>query len=105
MQTKTQLPIPPHFEAQKVGEVWRVPYLERAQQAKDWAKIHNIKPAFAATERTCLLLIDVQNTFCIPGFELFVGGQSGDGAVEDNVRLCEFIYRNLGVITKIVPTL
>ena len=105
MQTKTQLPIPPHFEAQKVGEVWRVPYQERAQQAKDWAKIHNIKPAFADTERTCLLLIDVQNTFCIPGFELFVGGQSGDGAVEDNKRLCEFIYRNLGSISAIAPTL
>jgi len=27
------------------------------------------------------MLIDVQNTFCIPGFELFVGG--GTGAVDD----------------------
>ena len=51
------------------------------------------------------MLIDVQNTFCIPNFELFVGGQSGNEAVNDNVRLCEFIYRNLGVITKIIPTL
>ena len=41
----------------------------------------------------CLLLVDVQNTFCIPGYELFVGGQSGNGAVEDNMRLCQFIYR------------
>ena len=70
MQTTTQLPVPPHFEAQKVGEVWRVPYLERAQQARDWARIHHIKPAFEDKKRTCLLLIDVQNTFCIPGFEL-----------------------------------
>ncbi|MBA2749959.1 MAG: cysteine hydrolase family protein [Tatlockia sp.] len=105
MQTTTQLPIPPHFEAQKVGEVWRVPYQERAQQARDWAKIHHIKPAFEDKKRTCLLLIDVQNTFCIPGFELFVGGQSGNGAVEDNKRLCEFIYRNLGSISAIAPTL
>ncbi len=105
MQTTTELPIPPHFEAQKVGEVWRVPYLERAEQARDWAKAHNIKPAFADKKRTCLLLIDVQNTFCIPGFELFVGGQSGKGAVEDNQRLCEFIYRNLGSISAIAPTL
>ena len=50
-------------------------------------------------------MIDVQNTFCIPGFELFVGGQSGNGAVEDNKRLCEFIYRNLGSISAIAPTL
>ncbi len=105
MQTTTQLPIPPHFEAQKVGKVWRVPYQERAQQARDWAKIHQIKPAFEDKKRTCLLLIDVQNTFCIPGFELFVGGQSGNGAVEDNKRLCEFIYRNLGSISAIAPTL
>jgi nicotinamidase-related amidase len=51
------------------------------------------------------MIIDAQNTFCIPGFELFVGGRSGMGAVEDNVRLCEFIYRNLGVISEIAATL
>ncbi len=102
---KTYFPIPPHFEAQKVGEVWRVPYQQRAEQARDWAKKHAIKPAFEDKERICLLLIDVQNTFCIPGFELFVGGQSGTGAVEDNKRLCEFIYRNLGSISAIAPTL
>jgi nicotinamidase-related amidase len=47
----------------------------------------------------------VQNTFCIPDFELFVGGRSGTGAVDDNHRLCEFIYRNLGTITQIFPSL
>jgi len=35
--------------------------------------------------------------------ELFVGGQSGSGAVDDNVRLCEFIYRNLGLISALHP--
>lgn len=105
METKTQLPIPSHFDPQKVGEVWRVPYQERAEQARNWAKKHAIKPAFEDKERICLLLIDVQNTFCIPGFELFVGGQSGTGAVDDNKRLCEFIYRNLGSISAIAPTL
>lgn len=104
-QTKTQLPIPPHFEPQKVGEVWRVPYQERATQARNWAKKHDIQPSAEDTPRICLLLIDVQNTFCIPGFELFVGGQSGTGAVDDNGRLCEFIYRNLGVISAIAPTM
>lgn len=102
---KTQLPIPPHFNPTKVGEVWRVPYQERASEAEIWAKQHNIPPASSDKQQICLLLIDVQNTFCIPGFELFVGGNSGTGAVDDNRRLCEFIYRNLGVITKIIPTL
>ncbi len=55
--------------------------------------------------RLCLLVVDVQNTFCIPGFELFVGGRSGTGAVDDNRRLCEFLYRNMGAITQIVPSL
>ncbi|MEH2365160.1 isochorismatase [Nostoc sp.] len=104
-QITPQLAIPPHFNSEKVGEVWRVPYQERAAEAEIWAKQHDIKPASLDKTRICLLLIDVQNTFCIPGFELFVGGKSGKGAVDDNVRLCEFIYRNLGIITKIVPTL
>ncbi len=104
-QITTQLPIPPHYEPQKVGEVWRVPYQERATQAQEWAKKHNIKSAHEDTTRICLLLIDLQNTFCIPQFELFVGGQSGTGAVDDNKRLCEFIYRNLGVISAIAPTM
>jgi nicotinamidase-related amidase len=49
--------------------------------------------------------VDLQNTFCIPDFELYVGGRSGRGAVDDNRRLCEFVYRNLGTLTEICPTM
>ena len=105
MTTQTQLPLPSHFDAQRVGEVWRVPYQERAAQAKGWAKQQGLQPAAKDKTRLCLMAIDVQNTFCIPGFELFVGGRSGKGAVEDNQRLCQFIYRNLDVITEIAPTM
>lgn len=101
----SKLPLPPHFDPHRVGEVWRVPYHDRAEQAKAWAKQHQIAPAAQDQTRVCLMAIDVQNTFCIPGFELFVGGRSGLGAVEDNVRLCEFIYHNLDGITEIAPTL
>ncbi|MBD1940688.1 isochorismatase [Microcoleus sp. FACHB-68] len=104
-QTVTQLPIPPHFDSTKVGQVCRVPYQERASQAKVWAELHGIQPAAKDKTRICLMAIDVQNTFCIPEFELFVAGKSGTAAVDDNVRLCEFIYRNLGVITAIAPTM
>lgn len=104
-QTTKQLPIPDHFDAAKVGEVWRVPYQQRAVDAREWAKTHHIPPAAHDQTRICLLLIDVQNTFCLPEFELFVGGKSGMGAVADNVRLCEFIYRNLGIISAIAPTM
>lgn len=101
----SKLPLPPHFDPAKVGEVWRVKYQDRATEAKDWAKKHNLQPAAKDKTRICLMAIDVQNTFCIPEFELFVGGRSGTGAVDDNVRLCEFIYRNLGGITAIAPTM
>uniref|UniRef100_B8HVB9 Isochorismatase hydrolase n=1 Tax=Cyanothece sp. (strain PCC 7425 / ATCC 29141) TaxID=395961 RepID=B8HVB9_CYAP4 len=103
--TTKQLPIPQFFDPQKVGEVWRVPYQERAAQAEAWSKQYQLQPAAKDKTRICLMAIDVQSTFCIPGFELFVGGRSGMGAVEDNIRLCQFIYRHLGVITEIAPTL
>ena len=99
------LPISPHFAPDKVGEVWRVPYQERAEEAERWAKQHNLQPAANDKSKVFLVAVDVQNTFCIPGFELFVGGRSGTGAVDDNRRLCEFIYRNLDVITQISPTM
>ena len=100
-----ELPIPKHFDPDQMGKVWRVPYQERAVQAEEWAKQHSIRPSSEDQLRICLLLVDVQNTFCIPGFELYVGGRSGTGAVDDNCRLCEFIYRHLGTITQISPTL
>ena len=100
-----ELPIPSHFNPDKVGEVWRVPYQERADEAERWAKQNNILPAASDRYKICLLPVDVQNTFCIPGFELYVGDRSGTGAVDDNRRLSEFIYRNLGIITEICPTM
>ena len=100
-----ELPIPPHFDAERVGDVWRVPYQERAAQAALWAKEHGVSPAAEDGVRVCLVTVDVQNTFCVPGFELFVGGHSGTGAVDDNRRLCAFLYRNLAMITRVIPTM
>ena len=100
-----ELPLPGHYRPEKVAEVWRVPYEERAVAAVTWAKAHSIRPAQQDVIKISLVLVDVQNTFCIPGFELYVGGASGTGAVDDNRRLCEFVYRNLGNITGICPTM
>lgn len=104
MMTKT-LPVPSHFDPSRVGEIWRVEYETRAREAKTWAAQHALLPAAADQFKICLLLVDVQNTFCIPGFELYVGGRSGNGAVDDNRRLCEFIYRNLARLSQIVATM
>ena len=89
------LPVPPHFEPGRVGEVWRVPYEERVADAGAWAREHALPPAAEDRFRLALLLVDVQNTFCTPGFELFV-----PGAVDDNRRVCDFVYRNLDTITR-----
>ena len=100
-----ELPVPAHFDAGRTGEVWRVPYEDRAREAAAWAEEHDLRAAADDDFRLCLLAVDVQNTFCIPGFELFVGGRSGTGAVDDSRRLCEFVYRNLGNITQVFPSL
>ncbi|MEG5141037.1 MULTISPECIES: isochorismatase [unclassified Microcoleus] len=105
MTAKTELPIPEYFDTKKISEVWRVPYQERAREAKAWADKYSIQPAVTDKKQICLLIIDAQNTFCLPEFELFVGGRSGSGAVDDNLRLCKFIYRNLNSITTIAPTM
>jgi nicotinamidase-related amidase len=100
-----ELPLPPHFDASRVGEVWRVPYEDRAREATAWAATHGLRPASRDERRIALLVVDAQNTFCVPQFELFVAGRSGRGAVDDSRRLCEFVYRNLGAITQIYPSL
>ena len=97
--------VPTHFRPESVGSFWRVSYGARAADARAWADAHGIRPSADDGFRTALLLVDCQNTFCLPEFELFVGGRSGRGAVEDNVRLCTFIYRNLHSITEIIPTM
>lgn len=99
------LPIPDFYDPGKLDQVWRVLYEERARQARDWAFQHGLQSASHDRTKTWLMLVDVQNTFCMPGFELYVAGRSGTGAVDDNRRLCKFIYRNLGLITRITATM
>jgi nicotinamidase-related amidase len=99
-----ELPVPAHFDASRAGEVWRVPYEDRAREASAWSEKHGLRPAAEDEFRVAVLVVDVQNTFCVPGFELFVAGRSGTGAVDDSRRLCEFLYRNLGTITQVIPS-
>ena len=99
------LPLPPHYQPESVERIFRVPYEQRAAEAERWAAEYNLRPAVEDKFRVALIAVDVQNTFCLPDFELYVGGRSGRGALDDNRRLVEFVYRNLGVITQIYPTL
>jgi nicotinamidase-related amidase len=95
-----QLPIPEHFDPARVSEVWPVDYEARARAAAVWADRNGLHPAAEDARRVCLFAVDCQNTFCTPGFELFV-----PGAPEDSRRLCEFVYRHLGRLSEIVATL
>lgn len=104
-QLNTWLPLPEHFTETMVDQVWRVPYQQRAADARGWAAEFGIRPASEDNFRLALVLIDVQNTFCISDFELFVAGRSGRGAVEDNIRLSRFIYHNLATVTHITATM
>lgn len=105
MAPNTSLPLPPFFDPDRVGEVRRIPYQELHSKARTWAGEHGLTRANEDTLRVGLLLIDCQNTFCTPDFELYVGGRSGNAAVQDSRRICEFIYRNLGRITRIIATM
>ena len=80
-------------------------YEDRFREAVAWGAEHAIPRSSEDERRVCLLLVDEQNTFCTPGFELFVAGRSGTGALDDTRRLCSFVYRNLAAITQAVVTL
>lgn len=98
-------PLPPFFDEARAASVYRVPYQQRAAEAREWARAHGIRPAALDERRVALLLVDVQNTFCLPEFELFVAGRSGRGALEDVSRIARFVYRNLSRITEVVATI
>ena len=100
-----ELPLPPHVDLDRSGEVWRVDYERRFRDALAWADQHELPRAADDDKRVCVLAVDVQNTFCTPGFELFVAGRSGTGALDDSRRLCDFVYRNLASITQVFVTL
>lgn len=105
LKSHQQLPIPEFFDPDKADKFWRVPYVERAQQAHDWARQHNIQPSSKDDFIISLVCVDMQNTFCNPEYPMYVRGKSGRGAVEDNCNMARFIYRNLDVITGITATL
>jgi nicotinamidase-related amidase len=99
------LPLPPFAEPAAAERVYRVPYQQRAEQARAWAEAQRLRPAAQDERRSALLLVDVQNTFCLPEFELFVAGRSGRGAIEDCARIAAFLYRNLDRISQVIVTL
>lgn len=99
------LPIPDFVNLETITELRSVPYQFVQNQAVKYKAQHNIINVSQNSPRIGLLLVDVQNTFCLPGFELYVGGRSGYAALEDTQRLTQFIYRHLDLFNNITATL
>lgn len=91
---------PSFFKATNKDQVYKVDYAQVANEAINYKVSANITNAITDKYKIALMIIDAQNTFCIPNFELFVAG-----APDDNERLASFIYENLGHLTNIIPTM
>jgi nicotinamidase-related amidase len=101
-----QLPIPSFFKPAN-AEDWNYGPDQGGllEQAPQWAKLHGIKPSASAKRKVHVLAIDDQDDFNKPQGSLFVGGRSGRGAIEDDVRFAQWVYRNLDTITDMTFTL
>ncbi len=104
LHAAVMLPNPTFFD-KKNAEEWNYGPNQGAllAEAEKWRKQHSLAPV--KKSRIHLLGIDLQKDFCFPQGSLYVGGQSGKGAIDDNVRIAEFIYRNLGLVDDITLTL
>lgn len=105
MNLPYELPLPPFYDPQSVTAIRPVSYRDIVPIAQDYAQRYALSPGDQDSYRLAFLGIDQQLTFCHPDFELFVAGRSGTGAIDDTRRVAEFIYRNLGVLSKLIFTL
>jgi nicotinamidase-related amidase len=101
-----KLALPGFYNPAAVSDFNRyVKYDEVEAEALRVRRVSGVPLAATDKMKVALVPIDVQRTFCDPAAQLFVGGRSGTGAIDDSRRLCEFVYANAAVITSIHPTL
>ncbi len=100
------LPIPSFFDS-KNAELWDYDPKqgELMELAPTWARKHNIKPSSSAKRTVHVLAIDDQRDFSRREGSLFVGGRSGRGAIDDDIRFAKFVYGNAGIITDMTFTM
>jgi nicotinamidase-related amidase len=106
MSTRKPLPLPPFWNPKNAERHDYAPDQQQLfSEASEWRRAHGLKPSSTDKANVHLLLIDVQKDFCFPRGSLYVAGRSGRGALDDNRRTSEFIYRNLEAITNITTTM
>ncbi len=101
-----ELPVPAFFNGANASSWSYGPNTRKLfEAATPFRDKHKIQPASTDAIKRALLVIDVQKDFCFPEGALYVGGQSGNGAIDDNRRLAEFSYRCLNRITSWTATM
>ena len=105
MTTRQQLQTPSFFDGGNASHwSYRPDLTHLFDESQAWKGRYGVKPSALDRFKLHLLLIDVQKDFCYPEGTLYVGGRNGKGAIEDNVRIAEFIYRELPRISEITTT-
>lgn len=96
----------PGFYAAANSKEWgyRPNFTNMLTEAELFRKQYNIGSAATQKKNIQMLNIDLQKDFCFPQGSLYVGGRSGTGAMDDNARIAEFIYRNSAHIKEISCT-
>lgn len=74
-------------------------------EAMQWHAGGKVKSAALDRKKVHFLGIDIQKDFCLKEGTLYVGGQSGEGAIQDSARTAGFIYQNLPILTNVTLTL
>lgn len=106
MTTRSPLPTPSFYDPRNAERRAYAPdQLRLLREAAEWRRAHALRPAASDRRSLHLLLIDVQKDFCFPEGSLYVAGRSGRGALDDNRRTAEFLYRNLDVLTHVTTTM
>ncbi|NNB85761.1 nicotinamidase [Corallococcus exiguus] len=104
--TVKELPLPGFYNSNHAAEYGYGANAGKLQRdAGAWKAAQGVTAAATDRFNLHLLLIDVQKDFCFPDGSLYVAGRSGRGAIDDNRRIAEFIYRNLGTLTNVTATL
>lgn len=112
-QAPGELPMPSFYRADNAAD-WNYQPLLAArapgqkglmEHANDWRQQYGIRSANQDGAPVTMLVIDAQNDFCHPDGTLYVAGRSGTGAIDDCARTAQFIYANLGRISRVIPTM
>jgi len=105
MATMKELPLPGHYDPAHARDAnYNVDTMLLQQQALEWRAQHKLTPVGGDRRKVHLLIIDAQFDFSFPQGSLYVAGRSGTGAMDDNDRIAQFVYRNLHVISQITCT-